>query len=62
MASTAVYWCIFSLYLPLFVFVSCLLDPVMTVSADSSEVIFNDNGFGRVASGTCVIQVKSTAA
>ncbi|CAM9952012.1 unnamed protein product [Ascophyllum nodosum] len=33
-------------------------DPVMTVSADSSEVIFNDNGFGRVASGTCVIQAE----
>ena len=61
-ASTAVHWCIFSSYLPLFVFVSCLVDPVMTVSADSSEVIFNNNGFSNVPSGTCVIQVRPTVA
>ncbi|CAN0405209.1 unnamed protein product, partial [Ascophyllum nodosum] len=32
-------------------------DPVMTVSADSSAVIFDSCGFSRVDSGTCVIEM-----
>ena len=33
-------------------------DPVMTVSADSSGVVFDSCGFSRVDSGTCVIEVQ----
>ncbi|CAM9649069.1 unnamed protein product [Ascophyllum nodosum] len=32
-------------------------DPVMTVSADSSAVVFDNCGFSRVDSGTCVIEM-----
>ena len=35
-------------------------DPVMTVSADSSDVYFNNCGFSNVDSGICVIQVTMT--
>ena len=34
------------------------LDPVMTVSADSSDVFFDNCGFSSVDAGTCVIQVN----
>ena len=34
------------------------IDPVMTVSADSSAVVFDNCGFSRVDSGTCVIEVQ----
>ncbi|CAM9670164.1 unnamed protein product [Ascophyllum nodosum] len=33
-------------------------DPVMTVSADSSDVSFNNCGFSSVDNGTCVIQTE----
>ena len=38
------------------------VDPVMTVSADSSDVSFNNCGFSSVDNGTCVIQVNMSAA
>ena len=38
------------------------LDPVMTVSADSSGVSFNNCGFSNIDTGTCVIQVNMTRA
>lgn len=34
-------------------------DPIMTVSADSSDVNFNNCGFSEVEAGVCVIQVNA---